>query len=696
MTNKLSAVFERALKQFNDIQASSRPERMQALQDRRFYSIAGAQWEDALGQQFENLPRFEVNKIHLSIIRIFNEYRNNRISVNFLPKNESFQEDLSDTLNGLYRADEQDSCAQEAYDNAFDEAVGGGMGAWRLRAEYEQDEYEDDEDLDDMPQRIRIEPIFDADTNVYFDLNSKRQDKSDAKYAYLLTPMTFEAYEELYNDDPTSWPKNTTQSYFDWTVEGRTVYVAEYYEIEDKPLLIHVFRGLMEDEINVSDDDLTEEKAKDLKDTGYHEVRQKKTKTKKVHKYIMSGGSLLEDCGYIAGKHIPIIVTFGKRWFVDNIERFMGHVRLAKDMQRLTNMIISKVGHIASLSSVSKPIFTPEQILGHETKWAEDNIKQYPYLLINPIQDANGNMVASPPVGFTQPPQIPPALASLYQIIGADMQEVLGTASAGEEVVSNISAKAVELIHNRLDMQAFIYTDNQAKAMKRCGEVWLSMAKDIYVESGRKMKTVGEQDERGDVEIMRHVVAEDGGLAHENDLSSGDFDVIADVGASFSSRKEATARALMNLLPMVIQTDQQQAALITSAIIMNMDGEGLSDLRAYNRKKLVMAGVVEPTDDEKDEMAQEQQAQQNAPPDANSEFLLASAQQAQASGEKDRALTIKAIEDAKKVAAETEKLIKENNGTHPDQLLDTYQALNQTTLQPPDIPIQQPPPQAAQ
>jgi hypothetical protein len=96
----------------------------------------------------------------------------------------------------------QDSCADEAYDNAFEEAVGGGFGAWRLRNEYE-DEYDDEDDR----QRIRIEPIYDADSTVFFDLNAKRQDKSDARSCYVLTAMTREAYQDQYDDDPASWPQ---------------------------------------------------------------------------------------------------------------------------------------------------------------------------------------------------------------------------------------------------------------------------------------------------------------------------------------------------------------------------------------------------------------------------------------------------------------------------------------------------------
>jgi hypothetical protein len=175
---RLGSVHDRALREFDRIQASLRDERKQCLEDRRFYSVAGAQWEGPLSQQFDNKPKFEVNKVHLAVIRIINEYRNNRITVDFVSKDGIDNDALADTCDGLYRADEDDSSAEEAYDNAFEEAVGGGFGAWRLR-----NKYEDDEDPENEQQRIAFEPIYDADSSVFFDLDAKKQDKSDAKRA---------------------------------------------------------------------------------------------------------------------------------------------------------------------------------------------------------------------------------------------------------------------------------------------------------------------------------------------------------------------------------------------------------------------------------------------------------------------------------------------------------------------------------
>ena len=85
-SERLDRLHQDAMSQFDDIQSALRDERLQCLQDRRFYSISGAQWEGPLGYQFENKPRFEVNKVHLAVIRIINEYRNSRVTVDFVAK----------------------------------------------------------------------------------------------------------------------------------------------------------------------------------------------------------------------------------------------------------------------------------------------------------------------------------------------------------------------------------------------------------------------------------------------------------------------------------------------------------------------------------------------------------------------------------------------------------------------------------
>lgn len=665
---QLADIHACAKRKFDIIQCAVKDERQQCLEDRRFYSIAGAQWEGHLGDQFANKPKFEVNKIHLAVIRIINEYRNNRITVNFVSKDGSKNDDLADTCNGLFRADEQDSGAEEAYDNAFEEAVGGGFGAFRLRACEE-----DDEDEENEHQRIRIEPIFDADSSVFFDLDAKRQDKADAKFCFVLTSMSVEAYKEEYEDDPTTWDKNIRNDQFDWNTPD-IVYVAEYYKKEKVKEKIHIFKLIDGTEERHCEDDLEEDPSirERLDATGAQELRIKTIEKCKVRKYILSGGKVLEDCGYIAGKHIPIVPVYGKRWFIDNVERCMGHVRLCKDAQRLKNMQLSRLGEIAALSPTEKPILDPEQIAGFEHMWADDNVKNYPYLLANSLKDAQGNFITTGPTAYTKPPQVPPALVAMTNIVDIDIKELLGNQEQGEKVVSNISAEAIDMIQTQLGMQAYIYVSNMAKAIRRCGEIWLSMAKELYVEEGRSMKTIGSQDEVDSVEIAKPVIG-DSGIEHENDLTKATFDVAVDVGPTSSSKKNATVRSLTAMLPLVPDANDQQ--VISSMIMLNMDGEGISEVRDYYRQKLVRMGVVDPTEEEKQQLIAEQQNQQ---PDPNTQYLQAAAAEAQSKAMKAQADTYLTAAKTEQTKAETAKTLSDMKIGQRDSAFNLYQQINQS------------------
>jgi predicted secreted Zn-dependent protease len=666
---RLANLHDEALAQFDDVQSALRDERLQCLQDRRFYSLAGSQWEGPLWDQYENKPKFEVNKIMLAVIRVVNEYRNNRITVDFVSKDGTENDKLAEVCDGLYRADEQASVADEAYDNAFEEAVGGGIGAWRLRTVYE-----DEEDPEDDRQRIRIEPIFDADSSVFFDLGAKRQDKSDAKFCFVVTSMTRQAYKDTWGDDPTDWPKIIHQYEFDWCTPD-VVYVAEYYKVEEKTETIRIFQTITGEEERYTQADFAKDEMLEetLAAIGTVEVRQRRIKTKRVHKYIMSGGKVLEDAGYIAGKCIPIVVVYGKRWFVDNVERCMGHVRLAKDAQRLKNMQLSKLGEISALSSVEKPILTPEQVAGHQVMWAEDNLKDYPYLLINPITDQNGNQAVSGPVAYTRSAAIPPAMAALLQITETDMQDILGNPQGADKMVSNISGKAVEMIQARVDGQAFIYMSNFAKGMKRCGEIWLSMAKDIYTEDKRKMKTIAPTGEAGMVELMQPTIdQETGEVVMANDLTSATFDVIADVGPSSSTKRQATVRALTGMLQ--ITQDPETAQVITAMAMMNMEGEGISDANSYFRKKLLRMGVVKPTDMEAEELMAEMQGK---PQDPNAMYLQAAAENETAKAAKARADTVETVASAELKRAQTLETLGKVDETAQNMALTNAEAVQQ-------------------
>lgn len=646
-----SEVVEESITHFDMAYKSQQEIRLKCLQDRRFVFVDGAQWEDGLRLQFDNKPRFEVNKLHMACVRIFNEYRANRISVAFDPTNDDADKQTAEMLEGAYRHDERHSGGQEAYDNAFEEGVAGGMGAWRLR-----NVYADEDDEDDDTQKIVIEPIYDADSSVFFSLDGKRYDKSDAGRCWVITSMSRDEYAEKWGEPPeddyglpstaqgTSFRKVQKMTEFDWYTPD-VIYVAEYYVKEEKKKKVLVYRlpGQNKKDRKFDESELTEQDRQDMLDQGYQHIRTRTVKARRVHKWIHDGSRVLEDCGIIAGPNIPIVPFYGKRAYIDNQERIMSHIRLGKDAQRLFNMQISLLAMISALSPRRKPIFTPEQMSGHAVKWANDNIDDNPFLLINGIANGNGGLIPAGPIGYTEPPNVPEPLAALMQLTDASIKELTGNQEAGEQVASNISDALMERVQDKVDMMAFIYMDNMSKSIQRSGEIWLGMFREIADEDGRKIPTLGEDGKRG-VAVLRQPRMVDGASQMVNDPSRGKFQVTVDTGPAFKSRRDKTVRSLVAVLQYV--DDPKLKQIITSLALTNMDGEGIDDLQEYLRMQLVQMGVVKPTDDEKKKLQAIQEAQANQPPDPQSQYFLAAAQREGAAAGKDHAQTFKTLIDA--------------------------------------------------
>jgi hypothetical protein len=648
---RLKRIHEEALREFDDVHSASIDERRQCQEDRRFVSIAGAQWEGPLGDQLEGRPKMEFNKVQMSVVRIINEKRNSNIGISFVPREADAEADdnLADLCAGLLRADEYDSGADEAYDNAFEEGATGGMGAALVRADFV-----DEDDEADERQRICIEPIYDADTSVFFDLNAKRQDKSDAKRCWVIKAMSRDAYKDEYDCDPSSWPKDTMQTRFDWSTPD-VVYICDYYRLEKVKKTFEVWKapGGEVKEIGPDDHETDEDYEADVAEMqalGWVLDGEKRREVKEIRKYMLDGAGVLDD-SLLVGSCIPVVPYYGKRWYIDNVERMAGVARYIKDAQRLKNMQLSKLAETAALSGREKPIFMAEQIAGHEVAWSEDNLRDFPYLVVNGF-DASGNPLPVGPQAYTKPPQVPPAMAALIQQSEMELREILGSPEQAEKLMSGVSGKAVEMIQTRVDGLAAIYLTNFSKFLRRIAKVWLGMAAEVYVEPKRKVRVMSEDGEASFKEINKPKLGRSGELLEGVDLDRAKFDVYADVGPSSQSSRQATVRALTNM--MTLTQDPEDLKILTSMAMMNIEGEGLGDVRPFFRKRLVSMGAVEPTEEERTELEQAAQAQK---PDPQAAFLETEGQKNMAQAQKYAAETRETVAKTAKTEAETVKIL---------------------------------------
>lgn len=622
---KLAEWHDKAKRNFGNAYEQTNDQRTRIVEAQRFVRVSGSQWEgstnagwdfgsvDSGNNRFDKYPRFELNKVARECDRIISEYRRNRISVKFRPKDGQASEMLAEKMNGKFRADYEETSGGEACDNAFDDGVVGGMGCWRLCAEYE-----DEMDPTNEQQRISFLPVYDPANCVFFDQDAKQYDRSDAMWAMEMFSMTPDAFKAEYPDaECASLDHNTDNSQYDWNTPD-AVYVGRYYEIKVENVKLMAYQSLMTGERAIYDEDEIKDIEDELSDSGAFQFLGERTvKKRRVYCGLMSGFEWLKDPERIPGEHIPLIPFYGRRSFVDNMERIEGHAAKAMDAQRLENLMVSMVADNATQTGGDNiPIIDVNMIPGPLAKfWAKRNTDRPAYLPMESLRDASGNIVAPASVsGYTKTTELSPAVAALLQYTGQSIQQITGSAGI-DNIPSNIATDTVDSIFNRLDTQSFIYMDNMAKSMRRCGVVWLSMAREVYG-SDKPMRVMNEDGSDDMVLLNGEVIdRQTGQPVALNDLSVGKYEVSVDVGESFASRRDATVRQLTAILQS-LPPQHPYYSIIMSMIIDAMDGEGISDLKDYNRQQLLLQGVMKPKTPEEQQMVQQAQQAAAQQPDA--------------------------------------------------------------------------------
>lgn len=619
---KLAEFHLEAMQALDDAISAQQEIRMLALQARRFVSIPGAQWEGPWGDQFENSLKVEINKTARGWRKIVLDYLANRIVPTFRNVGNQADKHTAATIGGLHRADSYNFKAQQARDNAFLEASAGGFGAYRQTTTLEDPH---DKDNDDQ----RINPglaIVDADQRVFFDPNSILYDKSDAWWGCVLLALTPTAFKREYPDaQPADMPM-PFKSYYDWFAPHQIV-IAEYYAREEVTETLYVFtQTISKDEQRIWASDLEDGEMADLKAQGYKVSKQRRIRCR-IHKYVMSGQEVLKDEGYIAGSRIPIVPVYGNRVYVDGQERFTGHVQLAMDPARVYNAQISKLVETASLSPAEKPIFDPEQMPPNlQDLWAEAHVNRYPYLLAKALRDENGGIVQAGPTSYLKPPEVPQVLAALIQIMGSDIAELTNADDGADEVRANTSAEAMDIAATRVDAKSGVYLDAMKQSVQCEGEIYLSMAPDIYFRAGREVDVINADETDGTETLMEPFTSSGGVFQIRNDLTKGRYKVIADITEATSTLRDRTVRRMLELAKVAVEAnDMELAQACIATAVENMDGEGIDNFQEWNRRRMLQTGLAKPTPEEAQQMAQAEQEKQSQP-DPAATALMAQAQ----------------------------------------------------------------------
>lgn len=588
--------------------------RERAADDMLFYWIT--QWDDNNLGETTLSYRGEFNILRKAGRQIISDLRSNPIQIDFNPKADS-RDDGADLIDGLYLADDRVNTTLESYDNASSEAVVCGVGAWELYTDYESSR------SGNRNQVIRRRPLYEANNNSFWDPNAKRLDKSDAMYHSHLTPYSPDGYKQLVLDETGedigevrgSSFSDPEQSYvFPWVNGGNDViYVVSFChkrKVKDNVLTMIDPLGqpllLLESDLSEVMDELIEK--------GYmiDNDKTKKIQRWEVTKYIASGEKIISHY-VVAGENIPVVPVYGERAFVEGEEHYEGVTRLAKDPQRLRNFQMSYLADIASRSPRPKPIFFPEQIQGFEDMYAENGPdSNYPYNLQN-RQTANGEALPVGPMGMMPEQPIPQAVVACIELSRQAVEDVANPGLPQDIADPDLSGKAVSLLTARLDQQSMVHQQNLKHAKRRDAEIYASMAVTVY-DAPRKVTTTLADGTQKTVSIMESVQdKETGEIMVLNDLTNMEFDVYADIGPSYASKKEQTIEQLEKMAIAIGPVDPAMMKMLILKQATLVDGVAFDDIREYARKQLILDGIIEPDTPEEERMLQDAAQQQDKP-----------------------------------------------------------------------------------
>ena len=577
--------------------------------------------------------RGEFDMIRSAIRQILADLASNPVQNDFESINDT-PDDVADLADGLYRRDANHNTSLESFSNAEQETVECGVGAWIIETKYKSNK------TGNKKQIIVRRPVYEANNNGYWDPNAKRIDKSDADYYSHLSAYSEDGYKKLVKEltgedlDTISESsfKHPEHSYtFPWIGgAGKKIYVAEFYHREKvKEKLLTMVDPFGESTLlresalkNVMDE---------MMDAGYEIVDEKPVEVWEVRKYIASGAEILngdmvgeERTGErIAGGNIPVVPMYGERALVEGEEVYEGVVRPTIDPQRMRDFAYSYLTDMFSRSPREKPIFYPEQIAGFEHMYqmsgAENN---YPYLLQN-RKDAGGEDLPIGQVATMPNVNIPPALTAAIELSAGAIREVANPGLPQDIADPDTSGKAVLALQARLDMQSMIYQEHKKFSMRRDGEIYISMASDIYDVPGNEKVELPDGTKK-EVEVMQAVIDEETGeVVILNDLRMAEFEVTSRITASYTSQKEQTLDRLETVLAGMAPDDPMRKAMQLK-IIQLSDGVEMEDLKEFANKQLVLSGIKKPETDEEKELLAQAQAQ---PPEPDAAMVLAKAEE---------------------------------------------------------------------
>jgi hypothetical protein len=272
----------------------------------------------------------------------------------------------------------------------------------------------------------------------------------------------------------------------------------------------------------------------------------------KVVRYLVTAAHVLEGPVDWPGRLIPIIPVVGEEKQIGRKVVRRGLIRSAKDSQRMFNYFCSAQSEVVGLQPKAPFIGTEENFRNYLEEWSRANRESLPFLPYKPDPLNNGM-----PPQRVQPPVSSQGITEGLTLALENMKGTIGIYDAGLGNRSNeTSGRAILARQREGDIGTLVYIDNWVRAIKHVAKVLIELIPYVY-DTERMIRIMGED---GKIDLtwinrpvgIQEIDPETGEAAAiqriENDVTVGAYDVVIDMGPSYTTKREEAKESMREFI----------------------------------------------------------------------------------------------------------------------------------------------------
>jgi len=571
-----------ALDRWESAKTAEDPQRTEGLTDQRFLNLE--QWDESDEYARGDRPTLVIDQIGEPYRQLIGRQKSAKPALLAAPVDDQGDVDTADIFQRFIRHIENKGHAKAARDEAFKGAAGIGWGYYRIVTEFENEGDQHTPLEARFDQTIRYQAIEDPMT-VYRDPSCPLHEPEKCLFSFHIEDISKAQFDKLYPEAISSQDgafQATGLESPEWFPE-EAIRVADYFYVETKDgPEVALIKGPEGQEVVVLSNDIP---------PGAEVVQRRKMQLRTVKLAKITGGEILEgntdktEGREWPGQFIPIIPVWGESLVAGGKRTLRGIVRAARDSQKMYNYHNSELVYELALAPKSKVLAAVEAVEGLEDMWKKAAQIPFPALLTKAFDDEGRPLPAPKVAQFTDPAKIQSLVIAINQA-KTDLRSTTGWYDATDPNRRN-AEQSGRAIMARKEAQAegsVNYQDQFSLALVYEGMVLLDLIPKIYTRRGRVLRLVGlEDEEQTSMMTLGEPYKGKQGIDRIYAWGTGKYDVVANIGVSYATRRQEASSVLVNLMKVL---PEPMAAAIAPMAVKNMDGPGMRDVAKILKQTL--------------------------------------------------------------------------------------------------------------